>query len=133
MKKRFEQLRFAPLENHLSIKGKDIDIPLMEIQSNAINMFIEGTYSYGDNTNIWISIPLDNLNTPDGSVIPPKRGYAATKRKIYVEFTADKNGENTLKFRFRKKQFYKQRGMPKQYRADLKMYRNMRKEQKKGH
>ncbi len=133
MKKRFKQLSFAPIKNNLSIKGKDIEIPLMEIQSNAINMFIEGTYSYGDNTNIWVSIPLDNLKRNNGSVIPPKRGYAAIKRKIYIEVTTDKEGKNKFKFHFRKKQFYKQRGIPKQYRADLKMYRKMRKEQKKGH
>ncbi len=132
MKKRFEQLSFAPLENQLTIKGKDVQIPLMEIQSNAINMFIEGTYSYGDNTNIWVSIPLDNLKTPDSSVIPSKRGYAASKRKIYVEVTTDEKGDNKFRFHFRKKQFYKQRGMKKQYRTDLKMYRKMRKEQKKG-
>ncbi|MCF8246813.1 MAG: AsmA-like C-terminal region-containing protein [Saprospiraceae bacterium] len=132
MKKRFEQLSFAPLENQLTIKGKDVQIPLMEIQSNAINMFIEGTYSYGDNTNIWVSIPLDNLKTPDSSVIPSNRGYAASKRKIYVEVTTDAKGSNKFKFHFRKKQFYKQRGIKKQYRADLKMYRKIRKEQKKG-
>ncbi len=133
MKHRFDQLRFAPIENHLSIVGKDIDIPLMEIQSNAINMFIEGTYSYGNNTNIWVTVPLDNLKAPDLSVIPAKRGYAAIKRKIYLEVTTDENGNNKFKFRFRKKQFYKKRGITEQYRADLKIYRATRKQQKKKH
>ncbi|MBI1225019.1 MAG: hypothetical protein GC192_07250 [Bacteroidetes bacterium] len=130
MKKRFKELSFAPLENRLDIHGKDIDIPLMEIQSNAINMFVEGTYSYGDNTNIWVSIPLDNLKSPDGNTIPKKRGYAATKRKIYLEVTTDENGNNKFKFHFRKKKFYKQRGILEQYRPDLKKYRKLRKEQK---
>ncbi|MCC6727107.1 MAG: hypothetical protein IT258_21570 [Saprospiraceae bacterium] len=130
MKKRFEHLRFAPIHNNLRIKGGDIDIPLMEIQSSAINMFVEGTYSYGPNTNIWVTVPLDNLKKNKGLVIPEKRGYAAIKRRIYVEVTPDKNGKNKFKFHLRKKKFYKQRGMPEQYRADLKMYRKLRKEMK---
>lgn len=130
MKKRFEQLSFAPLKNSLEIKGSDVHIPLMEIQSNAFNMFIEGTYSYGDNTNIWVSIPLDNFKTPDRNIIPAPRGYAATKRKIHVEVTTDAKGNNKFKFHLRRKKFYKQRGILEQYREDLKMYRKIRKEQK---
>ncbi|MBK8565746.1 MAG: hypothetical protein IPN76_20985 [Saprospiraceae bacterium] len=127
MKKRFEHLRFAPIRNTVRIKGEDIKIPLMEIQSSAINMFVEGTYSYGKNTNIWVTVPLDNLKKNKGLVIPPTRGYAAIKRRIYVEITPDKNGKNKFKFHLRKKKFYKQRGIPEQYRADLKMYRKLRK------
>ncbi len=132
MKKRFEYLRFAPIQNNLRIRGTDIEIPLMEIQSSAVNMFVEGTYSYGPNTNIWVTVPLDNLKKNKGLVIPPKRGYVAIKRRIYLEVITDENGKNKFKFRLRKKQFYKQRGIPEQYRADLKMYRKMRKELKKG-
>jgi hypothetical protein len=132
MKKRFKLLSFAPIQNNLNFKGTDIDIPLMEIQSNAINMFLEGTYSYGTNTNIWVTIPLDNLKKNNRSVIPPKRGYAAIKRKIYVEVTTDENSKNKFKFHLRKRKFYEQRGIPKQYRTDLKMNRKMRKEMKKG-
>ncbi len=127
MKKRFEHLRFAPIKNTLRIKGEDITIPLMEIQSTAINMFVEGTYSYGKNTNIWVTVPLDNLKKNKGLVIPSKRGYTAIKRRIYVEITPDKDGKNKFKFHLRKKKFYKQRGIPEQYRADLRMYRKMRK------
>lgn len=127
MKKRFEEIRFAPISNRLEIKGPDIIIPQMEIQSNAINMFVEGTLSYADNTNIWVSIPIDNLKSPDRSVIPKKRGYAATRRKVYIEVTTDKNGENQFKFRNTKRKFYKQRGILKQYRLDKKRDRKIRK------
>jgi hypothetical protein len=72
-------------------------------------------------------VPLDNLKKNKGLVIPPKRGYTAIKRRIYVEITPDKNGKNKFKFHLRKKKFYKQRGIPEQYRADLKMYRKLRK------
>lgn len=127
MKKRFEEIRFAPISNRLEIKGPDIIIPQMEIQSNAINMFVEGTLSYGDNTNIWVSIPIDNLKKADRSIIPEKRGYAATRRKVYIEVTTDKNGDNRFKFRNTKRKFYKQRGILKQYKLDKKRDKEIRK------
>ena len=137
MKKRFEKIRFAPITNLLTIKGNDIQIPEMEIQSNAINMFIEGTLSYAadgngkhnsNNTNLWVSIPLDNLKSSDRSIIPKKRGYAATRRKVYLELKANKKGKNKFKLRTSKRKFYKHRGILNQYREDKKKYRKMRKE-----
>ena len=130
MQKRFKEIRFEPINNRLEIKGNDLYIPLMEIQSNAINMFVEGTLSYGDNTNIWVSVPVDNLKKADRSIIPEKRGYAATRRKIYIEVTTDKNEENRFKFRNTKRKFYKQRGILEQYKLDKRRYREIRKAMK---
>ncbi len=128
MKKRFEEIRFAPITNNLVIKGHDIHIPRMELQSNAINMFVEGTLSNANNTNLWVSIPVDNLKSSDRSTIPEKRGYAATRKKVYIEIRSDKNGKNKFKFRSSKRKFYKQRGILKQYKLDKRKYRKMRKE-----
>ena len=114
-KKRFMELMFAPISNQLIIKGNDIEIPLMEIQSNAVNLFVEGVLSYGDNTDIWVSIPLANLKSADRSIVPKKRGYAATRRKIYVQVTTGENGENKFKIRTSKRKFYKQRGILSEY------------------
>lgn len=132
MKKRFAEISFAPIKNNLTIRGSDIDIPLMEIQSNAINMFIEGVYSYGTNTNIWITIPFNNFKAANRAIIPPKRGYETAKAKIFLEVTTDEHNNNKFKFHLRKKKFYKQRGITEQYRKDLKKNRQLRKAQKKG-
>ena len=131
MEKRFKDLRFAPIENTFTINGQDVYIPLMEVQSNAINLFLEGTLSYGDQTNIWVSIPLDNVKKADRSIIPEKRGYAAAKNKVYIEVTSDENGQNQFKFRLFKRKFYKQRGISSQYKKDKKKYKKIRKEAKK--
>jgi hypothetical protein len=130
MKKRFSEISFAPIENRLSFKGSDIEIPLMEIQSNAINMFIEGVYSYGDNTNIWVTIPFYNLKSANRAVIPEKRGYETARAKIFLEVTTDEKGENKFKFHLRKKKFYIQRGIKEEYKEDLKKYKKLRKERK---
>jgi hypothetical protein len=132
MKKRFADLRFAPIENQITIDGQNIEIPLMEIQSNAINLFLEGILSYGDQTNIWITIPLNNLKKADRSIIPPKRGYAATKSKIYIEVTSDEAGNNKFKLRTSKRKFYKSRGIISQYRKDKRKYKKIRKDLKRS-
>ncbi len=128
---RFHTLRFAPIENEMEIHGEDIVIPLMEIQSNAANLFMEGVLSYGDATNIWVSIPLDNLKSRDVDAIPTKRGYGATRDKIFIEVTSDDNGDNKFKFHLSKKKFYKDRGMPEQYKVDKQSYKRVRKELKR--
>lgn len=129
--KRFAKLRFASIENRITIDGEQIEIPLMEIQSNAINLFLEGTLSYGNHTNIWVSIPLDNLKKADRSIVPKKRGYAASKKKLYFEVTSDEAGHNKFKIRWFKRKFYKSRGIMSKYRKDKRKYRKKRKELKR--
>ncbi len=131
MKKRFANVRFAPIENRFTIDGQHIEIPLMEIQSNAINLFIDGTLSYTDKTNIWVAIPLDNLKKADRSLVPKKRGFPAVKSMVYVEVTTDEAGDNKFKFRLSRKKYYKKRGITSQYRTDKREFKKIRKEFKK--
>lgn len=131
MRKRFKELKFAPIANKISILGNELDIPLMEIQSNAIHLFIEGNLSYDDKTNLWISVPLSNLKKPNLDTIPPKLGYAIPKRKVHVEVTSDENGANQFKFRPTKRRFYKDRGILDQYRKNKQGYRRIRQSTKK--
>jgi len=127
MEKRFQELRFAPIIGAISIKGEEIEFPQLEIQSNAIHLFMEGTLSYGDLTDIWVSIPLNNLKRTNRYIIPDKTGYAASKRKVYIEVTSDEVGDNQFKFRLFKRRFYKNRGILEQYRIDKKRDRAIRK------
>ena len=127
MEKRFQELRFAPIIGEITIKGQEIEFPQLEIQSNAIHLFMEGTLSYGDLTDIWVSIPLNNLKRTNRYIIPEKTGYAASKRKVYIEVTSDEAGDNQFKFRLFKRRFYKNRGILEQYRIDKKRDRAIRK------
>lgn len=132
MEKRFQELRFAPIIGEVSIKGQEIHFPQLEIQSNAIHLFMEGTLSYGDLTNIWVSIPINNLKRTNRYIIPAKTGYAASKRKVYIEVTSDKNGANKFKFRLTKRKFYKNRGILDQYKIDRKRDRAIRRALRKN-
>ena len=127
MEKRFQELRFAPITGEVSIKGQEVEFPRLEIQSNAIHLFMEGTLSYGDLTNIWVSIPINNLKRTNRWIIPEKTGYALAKRKVYIEVTSDEVGDNQFKFRMFKRKFYKSRGILDQYKIDKKRNHAIRK------
>ncbi len=132
MEKRFQELRFAPIVGEVSINGQEVEFPRLEIQSNAIHLFMEGTLSYGDLTNIWVSIPIHNLRRTNRYVIPEKTGYANAKRKVYIEVTSDEKGENQFKFRLFKRKFYKDRGILEQYKIDKKQNHAIRKALRKN-
>ncbi len=132
MEKRFQELRFAPIIGEITIQGQEINFPQLEIQSNAIHLFMEGTLSYGDLTNIWVSIPLNNLKRTNRYIIPDKTGYAASKRKVHIEVTSDEAGDNQFKFRLSKRKFYKSRDILEQYKIDKKRDRAIRKALRKS-
>ncbi len=132
MEKRFQELRFAPIIGQLTIEGEEIHFPQLEIQSNAIHLFMEGTLSYRDLTDIWVSIPLNNLRRTNRYIIPDKTGYAASKRKVYIEVTSDESGDNRFKFRLFKRRFYRKRGILDQYKIDKKRDRAIRKALRKN-
>lgn len=127
MKKRFANLRFEPIVNTFRIKGDKIFFPLTEIQSTAFNLFFEGRLSYGDDTNIWASLPLAELFFNDPDELPEKTGYHMRPLKIHAEVTSDENGENQFKLHFTKKKFYEQRGILEQYKRNRQLDRLRRK------
>jgi len=126
----FHQLEFAPISNQVTVDGSKINIPQMEIQSTDLNLFVEGYVNDAKHTSIWLSIPIDNILRLGQETVPEKRGYAATKRKIFVEIFTRKNGKLRTKVRLRKKKFYKQGGNLEQYKLDKKAHRAIRKKVK---
>jgi len=132
MKHRFADVQFAPISDKIFFKGENIGIPLMEIQSTALHLFLEGNFSFGDATNLWIAVPLDNLKHADRTVIPKKLGYAAAKHKVYLEAFKNKEGKFKIKFHPTKKKYYKDRGILHQYKEDKKRDKAIRKAMRKG-
>jgi len=59
-------VEFAELKDTFDIRNGDIYIHRMPIQSSALTMYIEGTYSFEDRTDISIQVPLSTLkNKPE--------------------------------------------------------------------
>jgi len=64
-KKDFSSMQFATLNHNSTLNGKDFTIEQMEIQSNVITVFVNGVYSMGDNTELFVKVPISSLKNQD--------------------------------------------------------------------
>lgn len=100
----FENVTFAPIKSTFKLKGQEIEIMPMEIESNVITLFMDGIYSFRDKTNINIGIPLSNLKKRDSTyVLNPNDEQNKNASKIYLR-AIDQNGEVVIKLAFKKKE-----------------------------
>lgn len=105
---RFKMLRFAPIESQIRVKGHKIEIENTEVQSNAIQAFVEGSIDKKSKDNLWITIPLRNLQKPDLEYIPEKTG-SKTRRNIFIEWISSEEKNNgKIKLRLSRKKLLRQ-------------------------
>ncbi len=98
-----ERVQFAPITNTVRLRGQEIEITPMEIESNVMTLFVDGIYSFGNKTNINIGIPLSNLKKRDSTyVLDPHNEDRREGSKIFLK-AIDENGEVNIKLAFRKK------------------------------
>ncbi len=98
-KRNFDNIRFAELKNVLSISNQQIRFRRMEIQSNVLTMFTEGTYAMNGNSDITIQLPLSNLRKRDAAYTPRNKGVnQKTGASIFLKGNtgADGNIQFTL-------------------------------------
>ncbi len=88
-----DNIEFAELKDSLELKRNEIYIHRMEIESSALTAYIEGIYSFADNTNISIQVPLSNLKKRDDDYEVKNKG---AKRKagasVYLRAKSDGDG-----------------------------------------
>jgi len=133
---RFNVLKFAPIECQIKVLGSRITVEETEIQSNAIQAFVEGTIDKNSPENLWVSIPVKNAKKPDLESISDKTGYAGTGRKIFLKWVSSQSDEDgKIKLRLRKKQFYKVRSKGikfKDFKKEVRKERRRIKRERKG-
>ncbi len=130
MRERLDSLAFAPITNRVQIIGDSMAIPLMEVQSNAFNVFLQGDVVLGRDMDLWISVPLNNLKKPDLDVIPTKQGWNDSRFKVHINLqTSEAKASEGMgpvaprakvletKVRLRKRRYYKDRGRLDEWRA----------------
>lgn len=120
-KERVEDIRFKPIRNTLILSENTLEIPLMEIQSSAFELFVTGHLGFGEvPTNIWIGFPLANLKSRDVKNVPDKKGYIAAGKKVYVEAKSDEKKGMKYVLHLNPKKYYKERDMLDVYRSEIK-------------
>jgi hypothetical protein len=99
LKKRdFSDVAFAELISNFSIKGTDMDISRMEIQSTVLSFFVEGRYSFTDSTSLSVQIPLSNLKKRDKNFKPKNIGtHAKAGPSVFLHVHRDKDINSKIK------------------------------------
>jgi hypothetical protein len=59
--KDLENVRFSTLKNQIEIKNQVVNIPKMEVKSNAINITASGTHTFNNEINYKIKLSLNEL------------------------------------------------------------------------
>ena len=123
-KERLEDIRFMPIKNAMVLSDRVLDIPLMEIQSSAFELFVAGELGFGDApTSLWVGFPLNNLKSRDVRNVPDKKGFIAAGKKVYVEAKSDEKKGMKYILHLTPKKFYEERGMMENYRSDIRKER----------
>lgn len=103
---RFEDLRFRPIRQTFQVINGKVLVPRTQIQSTALQVFVEGAFQPGESYDLWISIPWSNLlKRRDGEELPQKISFDNSGAKFYLQITQDKESEkerdHKLKTKFR--------------------------------
>jgi hypothetical protein len=97
-RRNLSDVSFAELTDRLDINGNDIFVHRMEISSTAVSMFVEGTYSFANNTDLSIQVPLHGQKKA-GDEAPKNKGVnSKTGMSIFLRAKDDKDGK--LKFSY---------------------------------
>ena len=104
----FHRVHFAQVDGNFYVKGHDIEIERMEIQSNVLGLFLEGVYSLKRNTDLSIQIPLSNLKKRDKTFRPERVGtHAKAGPSVFLHARDNPQGQTEIKYdpfhRFKKK------------------------------
>jgi hypothetical protein len=110
MRKRFREPSLAPIAGELPVEAGRIGIPRTEVQSSAVQFFIEGYYDLTEGPDLLITIPLRNIGRGRLATPPLPTGYAHAGWKVYLVVEKNRKGEPVAKFRLGRRRYYRERG-----------------------
>lgn len=97
-KRDFSDVRFATLHSSFSVKGTQMDIERMEIQSSVLSLFLEGRYSFTDSTSLSVQLPLSNLKRRHRNFKPKNVGVdAKVGPSVFLHVYRDKDINSKIK------------------------------------
>ena len=101
---RFEKLEFQPIRQTFEVINGKILVPRTQIQSTAMQVFVEGELKPGEYYNLWISVPWNNIfKSRDGRDLPEKISFDKSGAKFYLQIIQDKNSEKERKRKLKTK------------------------------
>ncbi|URC14002.1 AsmA-like C-terminal region-containing protein [Flavobacterium sp. B183] len=93
-----ENITFSDLSGQLNMRGEQIDINNLTISSNVLNIDVNGIYSFGQGTNLALTVPLRNSKN-DAKLATQAERDAVRERGIVLHLLAvDDNGKMKIKW-----------------------------------
>jgi hypothetical protein len=91
-------IEFDNLKGDFAVAGEKITIAPMQINSSVLNMDLQGVYSFGAGTQLYVDVPLRNPKK-DEDITDKKELAKRRNRGIVVHLTAedDKDGKVKVK------------------------------------
>ena len=92
-------VQFGEINGHFNMKGTELDISRMEVQSTLLTLYVEGRYSLKDSTDLGIQVPLSNLKSRDQHIPPENIG--TDKRvgaSIFLRARSGKDGKTAITY-----------------------------------
>lgn len=99
-KERFDDVAFKTISNTVSIGNGNITIPRMEVQTSALNFYLEGNYSFGNQTDMMVSLPFSEFKKRKPDYVPPKVNFDEAGRKIYLKIKDGADGKSNFNVYF---------------------------------
>jgi len=96
-----ENVKIAPIRKRFTLKGQEVRIQKMQIESNVLTLFVEGQYSFGDKTDLSIQFPLKNLKKRDEEY--EFQTYDSEELRSIFLRAVEENGEVNIKLDSRRK------------------------------
>jgi len=93
-----ENIEFYNLNGIFDVKGEKVNIYPMKINSSVLNMDVEGVYSFGKGTQIYIDVPLRNPKKDKG--ITDEKELAKRRNRgivLHLKAVDDKDGKVKVK------------------------------------
>lgn len=93
-----DNIEFYNLGGRFDVKGEKVTIHPMKISSSVINMDVEGVYSFGKGTEIYVDVPLRNPKRDEG--ITDKKELAKRRNRgivLHLKAVDDKDGKVKVK------------------------------------
>ncbi len=93
-----ENVQFAPLVTTFVLKGEEVEVNKMKVESNILYFFLDGVYSFGRKTDLSIQIPLSNLRRKDPNSRLANKEVEDIKGDIIFLRAKDEAGEVRIRY-----------------------------------
>lgn len=97
-----KHIAFKDLTGRFDIKGEKVQVAPMQISSSVLNMDVEGVYSFGKGTLLYIDVPLRNPEK-DKDITDKAELEKRRKRGVVVHLVAEDDEKGKVKIRLGKK------------------------------